>query len=119
MSNSSPKNILSIKIVSVDNYLSYPIKNLDVEYSEFRNDVVKFVPVIRIFGTTQNKKKICANVHGAFPYFYVPCAETNNERIFDLMQNLAVNIDRSINASFGRTNSDNQHVYRISLVKGM
>lgn len=119
MSSSAAQNILSIKIVSVDHYLSYPIKSLDVEYSEFRDNVVKFVPVIRVFGTTHNKKKICANIHGAFPYFYVPCAETNNDRIAELMKTLATNIDRSINASFGRSSSDNQHVYRISLVKGM
>lgn len=119
MSNSSAQNILSIKIVSVDHYLSFPIKSLDVEYSEFRDNVVKFVPVIRVFGTTSNKKKICANIHGAFPYFYVPCSETNNDRIADLMKTLAANIDRSINASFGRSGSDNQHVYRISLVKGV
>lgn len=57
-------SILSIKIVSVDHYSYFPIKTLDAEHSEFRRRPVKQVPVIRIFGITQDKKKICANVHG-------------------------------------------------------
>jgi DNA polymerase zeta len=115
----STKGILSIKIVSVDHYLSFPIKNLDIEWSEFRESPVKFVSVIRIFGTTSNKKKICANIHGAFPYFYIPCSETNNDKIQQLMKDLAAALDKSLNISFGRTSSTNQHIYRISLVKGM
>lgn len=54
------KEILSIKIVSVDHYSCYPIQSLDVTHSESRGSAVKQVPVIRIFGITQNKKKICA-----------------------------------------------------------
>lgn len=112
------QNILSIKIVSVDYYNCFPIKKLDSDYSEFRRSPVKSVPVIRIFGITQNKKKICANVHGVFPYFYIPCAETNHEKICQLMEDLAATLDRSINISFGQSTSSGQHVFRISLVKG-
>ncbi|CRK90677.1 CLUMA_CG004378, isoform A [Clunio marinus] len=115
----SENNILSIKIVSVDHYNSFPIPNLDSNYSEFRNCSVKYVPVIRIFGITQNKKKICANVHGVFPYFYIPCAEIDHEKITKLMNDLAEQIDKSINTSLGQSSSKNQHIYRISLVKGI
>lgn len=112
-------SILSIKIVSVDHYSCFPIQKLDVTQSEFRGSTVKQVPIIRIYGITQNKKKICANVHGVFPYLYVPCAETDHQRIDQLMKDLAVHLDKSINVSLGQSTSSTQHVYRISLVKGM
>jgi DNA polymerase zeta len=116
---SEDANILSIKIVSVDHYSAFPVQKLDVTHSEFRGTAVKQVPVVRIFGITQNKKKICANVHGVFPYLYIPCAETDQEKIGELMKDLAVNLDKSVNTSLGQSNSISQHVYKISLVKGM
>lgn len=56
-------NILSIKIVTVDYYNTFPIPNLDVTHSEFRNSPVKSVTVLRVFGITKDKRKICCNIH--------------------------------------------------------
>ena len=56
-------NILSVKIVTADYYCTYPLTNLDVTHSEFRNSAVKSVPILRIFGITKDKRKICCNIH--------------------------------------------------------
>ncbi|KAI9517067.1 hypothetical protein NQZ68_008322 [Dissostichus eleginoides] len=44
--------MFAVRIVTADFYLASPIKDLDVCYSEFRESVVKKVPVVRIFGAT-------------------------------------------------------------------
>jgi hypothetical protein len=61
-------NILSIKIVTVDYYSTYPIQNLDVTHSEFRNSAIKSVTVLRVFGVTKDKRKICCNIHQVNKY---------------------------------------------------
>lgn len=44
----------SLRIITVDHYMSKPISGFDPLYSHFRNSAVKEVPVIRIFGVTQS-----------------------------------------------------------------
>lgn len=54
-----------------------------------------------------------------FPYFFIPCPENDATKLESLMQELAKDIDKALNSSFGQTNSNNQHVYRISICKGI
>lgn len=49
--------MFSVRIVTADYYLASPVKDLDVCYSEFRENDVKKVPVVRIFGATPAGKK--------------------------------------------------------------
>lgn len=50
--------MFSVRIVTADYYTASPIKDLDVCYSEFRESVVKKVPVVRIFGATPGGKYV-------------------------------------------------------------
>lgn len=36
-----------------------------------QKNVTPKVPVIRVFGATETGQKVCAHIHGAFPYLYV------------------------------------------------
>lgn len=29
------------------------------------------IPIIRVFGSTETGQKVCAHIHGAFPYLYI------------------------------------------------
>lgn len=82
--------VLSVKIITCDYYIAQPISNLDVTYSEFRQKAVKSVPVLRIFGITKAKRKICCNIHNVFPYLFVPCPEADLDKIDPLMKEIAV-----------------------------
>jgi hypothetical protein len=62
-------------------------------------------------------KKICLHVHGVFPYLYIPY--DGSEEPNCLKYQIAANIDKAINISFGQASSTAQHVYKITLVSGM
>jgi hypothetical protein len=63
-----------VRLNCIDYYQATPAK-----YDpQLRNDVAPEalskepkVPVIRVFGSTQTGQKVCAHIHGAFPYLYI------------------------------------------------
>lgn len=63
-----------VRLNCIDFYQATPTK-----YDpQLRNDVrpedlakEPKVPVVRVFGSTQTGQKVCAHVHGAFPYLYI------------------------------------------------
>ncbi|KAM3960998.1 LOW QUALITY PROTEIN: DNA polymerase zeta catalytic subunit [Aphomia sociella] len=114
---SIPKPEFSIRIVVCDHYLTKPEPGLDVIYSDFRDADIKQVPVLRIFGPTPDGKKACIHIHGVFPYFYVPCPSSNPEPQF--LYQIAGSLDKALNIALKQATSTNQHVYKISLVKGL
>ena len=74
---SLPQSRFSCRIVDIDSYVTSPLRNLDVTYSDFAGEVIKKVPVIRVFGATPTGQKCCLHIHGIFPYLYVPCLADN------------------------------------------
>jgi DNA polymerase zeta len=53
-----------------------------------RNYARPKVPIIRAFGATETGQKVCAHIHGAFPYLYVEYRESLES---DLGQSDAIN----------------------------
>ncbi|CAG9795312.1 unnamed protein product [Diatraea saccharalis] len=115
MSISEPQ--LSVRIVVCDHYLTKPVPGLDITYSDFRGADVKQVPVLRIFGPSVDGHKTCLHVHGIFPYFYIPCPTSHPEP--QLLYQIAASLDKALNIALKQATSTNQHVYKITLVKGL
>lgn len=67
-------DLFRVRLNCIDHYQSAP-----THYDpQLRNDIRPSqlpkgpkVPVIRIFGSTETGQKVCAHIHGAFPYLYV------------------------------------------------
>ena len=82
-------NLFRVRLNCIDHYQATPtcydpqLRN-DVRASQMSKG--QKVPVVRIFGSTETGQKVCAHVHGAFPYLYVE-------------------YDGSLDAEQGKTNS--------------
>lgn len=70
----SPMDLFRIRLNCIDYYQAAPTE-FDPELPKSdetpRPKYSPKVPVIRIFGATESGQKVCAHIHGAFPYLYV------------------------------------------------
>lgn len=67
-------DIFRVRLNCIDYYQATPTEfDPPVPYGvgiSQRNERPK-VPVIRAFGATETGQKVCAHIHGAFPYLYI------------------------------------------------
>uniref|UniRef100_A0A1B0DQ16 DNA polymerase n=1 Tax=Phlebotomus papatasi TaxID=29031 RepID=A0A1B0DQ16_PHLPP len=115
--------VTSVRIVSVDYYLAAPVATFDVAYSEFRGSTVKRVPVLRVFGSTEEGQKVCAHVHGVFPYLYIPMEEVAGDSeaaaaYSQFAYQITHALDRALSVAQGRVSSTGQHVFKAVPVRG-
>jgi DNA polymerase zeta len=67
-------DLFRVRLNCIDHYQSSPTRfdpqlRRNVTPSARKNEPE--VPVIRVFGSTETGQKVCAHIHGAFPYLYI------------------------------------------------
>lgn len=67
-------DLFRVRLNCIDHYQSVPtcydpLLRSNVHPSQINKEPK--VPVIRVFGATETGQKVCAHIHGAFPYLYI------------------------------------------------
>ncbi|KAH7175938.1 hypothetical protein EDB81DRAFT_29310 [Dactylonectria macrodidyma] len=118
-------DLFRVRLNCIDHYQATPTR-----YDpQLRNDVRPSqiskgpkVPVIRVFGSTETGQKVCAHIHGAFPYLYVEYeGRLDTDEVGAYIYRLHLSIDHALAVSYRRDQYDEnaKYVARITLVKGV
>ncbi|KAL2758400.1 hypothetical protein ACRALDRAFT_1040443 [Sodiomyces alcalophilus JCM 7366] len=118
-------DLFRVRLNCIDHYQAAPTR-----YDpQLRNDILPSqvtkaskVPVIRVFGATETGQKVCAHIHGAFPYLYVEyTGSLQPEEVGTYIYRLHLSIDHALAVSYRRDEQSGnaKFVARITLVKGI
>ncbi|GAA5899314.1 DNA-directed DNA polymerase [Sporobolomyces salmoneus] len=66
-----PDSFIRFRLSVIDSVPTYETSPYDNRRSPYSKELLRQVPVIRIFGATDKGQRVCAHVHGVFPYVYV------------------------------------------------
>ncbi|KAG9247397.1 DNA polymeras-like protein zeta catalytic subunit [Calycina marina] len=117
-------DLFRVRLNCIDNYHAIstrfdPLLRSNVQLSQLQKEPK--VPVIRVFGATETGQKVCAHVHGAFPYLYVEyTGSLIPDDVGSYIHKLHLSIDFALAVSYRRIVYDGKakFVARITLVKG-
>lgn len=124
------KDTFRVRLNCVDHYQGTPT-TLDAPLwgphsfsSSIQRDKLPQVPVIRVFGSTETGQKVCAHIHGAFPYLYVPYqGSIDKTQVDGYISTFRHSIDHALALSYRRNPYEDPRkatfVAHISLVKGV
>jgi DNA polymerase zeta len=80
------------------------------------------IPVVRVFGATENGQKVCLHIHGAFPYLYIGyTGPLDRIAVDEYIAALRISIDHALAVSYRRNTADAKAIFvaHIVLVKGV
>ncbi|KAF7867224.1 hypothetical protein EAF04_005307 [Stromatinia cepivora] len=118
-------DLFRVRLNCIDHYQATPTQfdpqlKRNVQFSELHREPK--VPVIRIFGSTETGQKVCAHIHGAFPYLYIEYeGALNSDEVGSYIHRLHLSIDYALAVSYRRNAYDGnaKFVARITLVKAV
>ncbi|KAI3327289.1 DNA polymerase family B [Xylariaceae sp. AK1471] len=114
-----------VRLNCIDHYQAIPTKydpllRNDVQPSQLHKE--PRVPVIRVFGSTETGQKVCAHIHGAFPYLFIGYhGSLHPDDVNAYISRLHLSIDHALAVSYRRNIGGGKggYVARITLVKGI
>lgn len=119
-------DVFKVRLNCIDHYQATPtqydpcLRN-DVRHSQLFKEPK--VPVIRVFGSTQTGQKVCAHIHGAFPYLFIEYnGKLDQEEVGAFSYRLHLSIDHALAVSYRQdayARDTPKYVARITLVKGV
>ncbi|CAK3784800.1 DNA polymerase zeta catalytic subunit [Lecanosticta acicola] len=124
------RDTFRVRLNCVDHYqrtptpLDAPLWGPHALSSSTPRDNLPQVPVIRVFGSTETGQKVCAHIHGALPYLYVPYHDSiEQDQVEAYISTFRHSIDHALAISYRRNPYENPRmatfVAHVSLVKGV
>ncbi|EAQ89973.1 hypothetical protein CHGG_06592 [Chaetomium globosum CBS 148.51] len=114
-----------VRLNCIDHYQATPTRyDPHLRRDDYRSEPNKQpkVPVIRVFGSTETGQKVCAHVHGAFPYLYIEYrGPLDKPTVSEYIYALHLSIDRALAINYRRDQrrEPQRFVARVTLVKGV
>ncbi|KAL1869842.1 hypothetical protein VTK73DRAFT_2916 [Phialemonium thermophilum] len=118
-------DVFRVRLNCIDHYQAAPTKYDPALQDDSRipkTSKEPKVPVIRVFGSTETGQKVCAHIHGAFPYLFIEYeGSLDPDEVATYIYRLRLSIDHALAVSYRRDVYGEQprFVARITLVKAI
>ncbi|KAH8196333.1 hypothetical protein TruAng_009511 [Truncatella angustata] len=118
-------DVFRVRLNCIDHYQAIPSRYDPVLRNDARPSQLNKgpkLPVVRVFGSTETGQKVCAHIHGAFPYLYIEYNDSlKPDDVGAYIYRLHLSIDHALAVSYRRNAyaENPKFVARITLCKAV